>query len=96
MVLDHPEIPLHNNPAELGARKPVRKREVSFGTRTNDGSKAWDTFMSLSATAKKLGINFYSYIYDRISGTLEIPNLAVVIAQRAKEHDLAASWDTSP
>ena len=96
MVLDHPEIPLHNNPAELGARKRVRKRVVSFGTRTNDGTKAWDTFMSLSATAKKLGINFYSYIYDRISGTLEIPNLADVIAQRAKEHDLAASWDTSP
>jgi len=96
IVLDHPEIPLHNNPAELGARKRVRKRVVSFGTRTDDGTKAWDTFMSLSATAKKLGINFYSYIYDRISGTLKIPNLADVIAQRAKELDLAASWDTSP
>jgi len=96
MVLDHPEIPLHNNPAEFGARKRVRKRVVSFGTRTNDGTKAWDTFMSLSATAKKLGINFYSYIYDRISGALTIPNLADVIAQRAKELDLAASWDTSP
>jgi hypothetical protein len=96
IVLDHPEIPLHNNPAELGARKRVRKRVVSFGTRTDDGTKAWDTFMSLSATAKKLGINFYSYIYDRISGTLKLPNLADVIAQRAKELDLAASWDTSP
>jgi len=96
MVLDHPEIPLHNNPAEFGARKRVRKRVVSFGTRTDDGTKAWDTFMSLSATAKKLGINFYSYIYDRISGALKIPNLADVIAQRAKELDLAASWDTSP
>ncbi len=96
MVLDHPEISLHNNPAELGARKRVRKRVVSFGTRTDDGTKAWDTFMSLSATAKKLGINFYSYIYDRISDAFKIPNLADVIAQRAKELDLAASWDTSP
>ncbi len=96
MVLDHPEIPLHNNPAELGARKRVRKRVVSFGTRTDDGTKAWDTFMSLSATAKKLGINFYSFIYDRISGAFKIPNLANVIAQRAKALDLAASWDTSP
>ena len=96
MVLDHPEIPLHNNPAEFGARKRVRKRVISFGTRTDDGTKAWDTFMSLSATAKKLGINFYSYIYDRISGALKIPNLADVIAQRSKELDLAASWDTSP
>src|SRR6266436_6405995 len=28
MVLAHPEIPLHNNPAELGARARVRKRDV--------------------------------------------------------------------
>ena len=96
MVLDHPEIPLHNNPAELGARTRVRKRVVSFGTRTEDGTKAWDTFMSLSATAKKLGINFYSYLSDRISGAFKIPNLADVISQRAKEFDLAASWDNSP
>jgi hypothetical protein len=26
MVLDQPEIPLYNNPAELGARQRVRKR----------------------------------------------------------------------
>lgn len=95
MVLDHPEIPLHNNPAELGARKRVRKRVVSFGTRTDDGTKAWDTFMSLSATTKKLGISFYSYLYDRISKAFQIPSLADIIAQRAQELPLAASWDTS-
>ncbi|MCF8082795.1 MAG: transposase [Deltaproteobacteria bacterium] len=96
MVLNHPEIPLHNNPAELGARTRVRKRVVSFGTRTEEGTKAWDTFMSLSATAKKLGINFYSFLYDRISGAFNIPNLADIITQRSKELHLAASWDTSP
>jgi hypothetical protein len=96
MVLDHPEISLHNNPAELAARRRVRKRVVSFNTRTEEGTKAWDTFMSLSATAKKLGINFYSYLYDRISGAFNIPNLADIIAQRAQELHLAASWDTSP
>ena len=32
-VLDHPEIPLHNNPAELGARRRVRKRVISVGTK---------------------------------------------------------------
>jgi hypothetical protein len=96
MVLDHPEIPLHNNPAELGARTRVRKRKVSFGTRTEEGTKAWDTFMSLSATAKKLGINFYSYLYDRISGVFNIPNLADIISQRAKELHLAASRDSPP
>jgi len=95
IVLDHPEIPLHNNPAELGARKRVRKRVVSFGTRTIDGTKAWDTFMTLSATAKKLGINFYNYIYDRISGAFQITSLAHIISQRAQEFPLGTSWDTS-
>lgn len=69
MVLDHPEILLHNNPAELGARLRVRKRDVSFGPRTPDGAKAWDTFMTLTATAKKLGVSIYHYIHDRVSAT---------------------------
>ena len=93
IVLDHPEIPLHNNPAELGARKRVRKRVVSFGTRTKDGTKAWDTFMSISATAKKLGINFYHYMSDRISGTFEMPSMAELITQRAQQLNLGASWN---
>jgi hypothetical protein len=93
IVLEHPAIPLHNNPAELGARKRVWKRLVSFGTRTIDGAKAWDTFMSLSATAKKLGINFYIYISDRISGAFEMPSMAELISQKAQQLNLGASWN---
>jgi hypothetical protein len=96
LVLDHPEIPLHNNPAELGARKRVRKRVVSFGTRTILGTKAWDTFMSISATAKKLGINFYDYICDRISGTCQMLSMAELITKRAQELNLGASWSSPP
>ena len=33
-VLKYPEIPLHNNDAELGARAQVRKRDVSLHTIT--------------------------------------------------------------
>ena len=95
IVLDHPEIPLHNNPAELAARTRVRKRAVSFGTRTIYGTKAWDTFMTLSATAKKLGINSFEYLYDRISNTLQIADLADIISQRAQQFPLGTSWDTS-
>jgi FtsZ-binding cell division protein ZapB len=83
MVLRHPEIPLHNNPAELGARRRVRKRDVSFGPRTADGLAAWDTFMTLAATAKKLGISFFAYIYDRIAGVNVLPPLADIIKQRS-------------
>jgi hypothetical protein len=45
LVLEHPELPLHNNPAELGARQRVRKRAISFGPRTTEGATAWDTFV---------------------------------------------------
>ena len=93
-VLKHPEIPLHNNPAELAARVRVRKRDVSFGPRTRDGTQAWDTFMSLAETAKKLGVSFIAYIQDRISGAMQIPALAEIICQRAKELQLGASWQT--
>jgi regulator of replication initiation timing len=92
-VLDHPEIPLHNNPAELGARQRVRKRKISFGPRTVEGTQAWDTFMTLAATAKKLGISFYTYIYDRVSRAYHMPSLAELITQQAQAHQLAASWE---
>ena len=95
MVLTHPELPLHNNPAELGARTRVRKREVSFGPRTGEGATAWDTCMTLAATATKLGVSFYHYIQDRVSGAYQMPALADLIADRAKDLNLGASWNTS-
>jgi Transposase IS66 family len=95
MVLTPPEMPLHNNPAELGARARVRKRDVSFGPRTHEGAKAWDTFMTLAETATKLGVSFYHYIHDRVSGIYQIPALADIIEERAKTLNLGASWNTS-
>jgi len=92
MVLEHPEIPLHNNSAELGARKRVRRRKISFGTRSEDGTKAWDTFATLEATAKKLGVSFFEYIYDRISGAYEMPSLADLISRQTELLRLGASW----
>jgi hypothetical protein len=95
MVLDHPEIPLHNNAAELSARVRVRKRDVSFGPRTVEGKNSWDTFNSLWATVKKLEISFYEYIYDRVTGANKIPLLAEIISNKAQEMRLGISWDAS-
>ena len=81
-VLKYPEIPLHNNPAELGARRRVRKRDISFGPRTQDGLAAWDTFMTLVATAKKLGVSFYAYVFDRVAEIHALPSLAEIIQQQ--------------
>ena len=86
-----PEIPLHNNSAELTVRKRVRRRKISFGTRSEDGTKAWDTFATLEATARKLGISFYTYIYDRITGAYKMSSLADLISMRAEHLQLGAS-----
>lgn len=92
-VLEHPEVPLHNNPAELGARQRVRKRDVSFGPRTGEGARAWDTFMTLGQTAKKLGVSFYHYLRDTIGGARQMPRLAGLITARAQTLNLGASWN---
>jgi hypothetical protein len=73
LVLQHPELPLHNNASELAVRQRVRKRDVSFGPRTQLGLQAWDTFMTLADTARKLGISFYAYIHDRVAETKQDP-----------------------
>jgi len=84
-VLAHPEVPLHNNPAELGARHRVRKRDVSFGPRSRAGITAWDIFGTITQTAATLGVNVAHYLYDRLSGANRLPSLAALITQRAAE-----------
>jgi Transposase IS66 family len=92
MVLSHPEILLHNNPAELGARQRVRKRDVSLQARTTEGIAAWDTFQTLVGTATKLGVNVYQYFHDRIAHTNVLPSLAALIQERSAALHLCASW----
>jgi len=83
LVLDHPAVPLHNNPAELGARRRVRKRDVSFGPRTAQGKAAWDTFQTLVETTRKLGVRFSDYLRDRLVGAAQIPRLDLLLQTRA-------------
>jgi len=92
LVLKYPELSLHNNSAELAARQRVRKRDVSFGPRTSEGVRAWDTFMTLTETTKKLGVNFYEYIQDRVRQTNKIPSLASLVQKNALELKLGQSW----
>jgi len=96
LVLQHPELPLHNNGSELGVRQRVRKRDVSFGPCTEDGVKAWDTFATLAETAKKLDVSFFRYLHDRLSADLQIPPLADLVSLRAKELNLGWSFSSTP
>jgi hypothetical protein len=96
MVLSHPEILLHNNPAELGARARVRKRDVSLQARTPEGIGAWDTFQTLVGTANKLGVNLFRYFFDRITQAYTLPSLASLIQERAASLALGSSWQPGP
>jgi len=82
LVLRHPELPLHNNVAELAARSQARSRDVSLHTKSEAGTKAKDTFLTITQTAKKLGVRVYEYILDRVSETNEQPSLAELIRQK--------------
>ncbi len=93
LVLDHPELPLHNNPAELGARTMVQRRNISYATQTLEGTKAWDIFMSLVATTRKLGISFFEYMRDRISQVGNIPSLATMIREQSSLYSFDGSWN---
>lgn len=90
LVLEYPELPLHNNASELGVRRRVRKRDVSFGPRTEAGKRAWDTFMTLAETTRKLRVSFYAYLHDRITGANAILPLADLITQAAGNSTLPA------
>jgi len=82
VVLGHPYVPLHNNEAELAARKEVRYRDISFQTRTKRGTQAKDVFFTIIQTCKKLGLNAYAYILDRLKDK-EMTALENIIFQKA-------------
>lgn len=84
LVLQHPQIPLHNNLSENDIRDYVKKRKISATTRSDTGRKARDTFLSLKKTCQKLGIAFSQYLFDRISRQNHIPPLPVLIRAAAQ------------
>jgi hypothetical protein len=84
LVLKYPELPLHNNASELGARVQARARDISLHTMSEEGTKIKDTFMTISQTAKKLGVRTYDYIRDRVSGELKLPSMAQLIREKSQ------------
>jgi len=85
LVLERPEVPLHNNLSEGHIRDYVKKRKISGSTRNESGRRARDTFASLKKTCRRLGVNFWAYLQDRVRGLEQIPRLADQIRRKAKE-----------
>jgi len=82
-VLKYPWLPLHNNDSELGARVEKRRQDVSLQTKSEAGTTAKDSFLTITQTAKKLGVNAYRYIFDRVSKNFSMPALSDLIIENA-------------
>jgi hypothetical protein len=82
IVLLRPEIPLHNNLAELGARRKVRKRDISYHTMSAKGTICLDAFMTITQTAIQLNVDVFQYIKQMISGKQNRVTLASLILQK--------------
>jgi len=82
-VLSHPEVPLHNNASELGARVSARRRDVSLHSKSVRGARAMDIFTTLVQTCKKLEVSAYAYLRDRLAQANQIPRLATLIRAAA-------------
>jgi len=85
-VLEYPHLPLHNNLSETDIREYARLRKVSGGTRNDLGRRCRDTFLSLKKTCRKLGVSFWQFLKDRLTGAATIPPLSNLLRQAAAAH----------
>jgi len=85
LVLDRPDIPLHNNLSENDIREYVKRRKISGSTRSDSGKLCRDSFTSLKKTCRKLGISFWDYLSDRINRRRKIPPLWEILALKMSE-----------
>jgi hypothetical protein len=66
-VLEKPYLPLSNSPAELGARRHVRKRDGSFGACSPVGVAALDVFHTVVAARQCAAL-----LQDRFSSAVHL------------------------
>ena len=83
LVLNYPDIDIHNNISENGIRPAVIKRKISNGTRCENGTASWENHLSILSTCKKLNINYYDYILDVFKGIEHEVSLVDAIKQKS-------------
>ena len=83
LVLERPDIPVHNNLSEGDIREYVIKRKISGSTRSENGRRCRDTFASLKKTCKKQGISFWEFLIDRLRPQPLIPFLPDLLVGNA-------------
>jgi len=66
VVLDYPWLPLTNNEAERALRHWVIARRISYGTRTEQGSRAFALTISVIETCRKRCVSPWPYLAEVI------------------------------
>jgi len=66
IVLEHPELPLTNNPAECALRHWVIARRISYGTRNPQGSRTFTLLASVIETCRQRGHSPWRYIAETL------------------------------
>ena len=82
LVLERPDIPLHNNLSERDIREYVIKRKISGSTRSAAGRRCRDTFASPKKTCQKQKVSFWDYLM-RLTLTHAIPSLHDLVCGKA-------------
>ncbi|MCP4377556.1 MAG: transposase, partial [bacterium] len=67
IVLQYPWLPLTNNEAERALRHWVIARQISHGTRTEQGTRAFALLASVIDTCRKRGVSPWPYIAEVIA-----------------------------
>jgi len=83
LVLERPDIPLHNNLSERDIREYVIKRKISGSTRSDNGRRCRDTFISLKKTCQKQGLSFWEFLCDRLKKNNNVPYLPDLLSGKA-------------
>lgn len=79
LVLERPDIPLHNNASERDIREYAKRRKVSGGTKSDLGRKSRDTFTSLKKACRKTGVSSWKFLKDRNSKQFAIQRLSTLM-----------------
>ena len=84
VVLEHPEVPLHNNGSEQEIREPVIKRKISHGVKSEGGKLAWENHFTIQMTCRKQKISYWKYMKNKLNGIEQIS-----LAERVSSHAAA-------
>jgi transposase len=84
--VNDPRLPPTNNDAERALRCAVIARRISFGTRTDEGSRFYAAGLSVIETCRKRGVDLWAYVRDLIAAARKgaelpkIPDRAVLVS----------------